>query len=274
MLAGLHQNDGVNLQSASEHIMKSGSFSTPETAVHRRLRKLYDQLWASAIGRIRAGTIEQDPVLKAGLMDQRRGLTLIARPSQTVRKSVVSFIRELRRVEPDQYYYSPFEIHLTVLSMFTATSDYKRYLRQQDAYLAAVDEETKGIHPFRIRFEGITASPSAIMVQGFFETEELRKLRNTLRHQLRVRGLSEGLDARYRLQTAHMTVARFRAPLRNSQTFANVLEGARRKSFGTTKCSSLLLVQNDWYMSKHTTVPLKRYALPSMSPNCSPTEFW
>jgi hypothetical protein len=72
------------------------------SVVHRRLQKRYDQLWLHALGPIRTGAIELDPILRAGVKDRRRGLTIIARPSLTVRRSVSLFLRELRRIEPDR----------------------------------------------------------------------------------------------------------------------------------------------------------------------------
>jgi 2'-5' RNA ligase len=98
------------------------------------------------------------------------------------------------------------------------------------------------------------------MIQGFFETDELHELRDRLRRQLRLRSLEKGVDERYRLQTAHMTVVRFRTPLRHAGRFAAALEQARRRPFGITAVRSFILVENDWYMSRHTTVSLKRYS--------------
>jgi 2'-5' RNA ligase len=237
------------------------------TPVHRRansvrgrLRRLYDQLWSSAFGRIRAGKVDVDPILKAGVPDRRRGLTVIARPSAGNRRSVAVFLRELRRLEPDQYYYTPSEFHLTVLSLFTATTDYKVLFAEKKRYIAAVNVALSGAAPIRITFEGITASPGAVMVQGFFEVNQLGRLRDSLRRQLRLYGLETGIDERYRLQTAHMTVVRFRVPLRSKERFAKALEGARQRAFGGMTIASFSLVENDWYMSRRNTVTLKRYS--------------
>ncbi len=98
------------------------------------------------------------------------------------------------------------------------------------------------------------------MIQGFFETNSLHELRDRLRRQLRHHGLEKGIDQRYRLKTAHLTVVRFRAPLRHSEQFAQVLEQARCRPFGATTVGRFMLVENDWYMSRRTTVILKRYA--------------
>jgi 2'-5' RNA ligase len=233
---------------------------TKRGSLHR-LRKRYDDLWSAAIGKIRTGKIESDRVLGAGLMDRRRGLTLIARPSADVRKKVMTFLRELRRLESDQYYYAASDLHLTILSLFGAMTKPARFLVHLEKYVAAVDSVLRQVGPIQIKFAGVTASPGAIMIQGFPDIDALNQIRDTLRHQLRVRGLTGGLDLRYRLETAHMTIARFRARLRDSKHFAAVLEHARHHSFGSTTIKSLSLVTNDWYMRHQTLETVRRYRL-------------
>jgi hypothetical protein len=124
-----------------------------------------------------------------------------------------------------------------------------------------VDSSLKKIAPIRLAFEGVTASAGTVMIQGFFENSALNDLRDALRSQLRVCGLASGLDQRYRLETAHMTVIRFRAPLCDGERFATSLEMARRQSFGATTVRNLSLVKNDWYMSHRATETVKRYRL-------------
>jgi len=172
---------------------------------------------------------------------------------------VALFLREIRRLEPDQYYYSPSEFHLTILSLFTATENFLPFCAQKERYIAAVDSAVQKTSPVRIIFKGITASSSAVMIQGFFETQKLNRLRDRLRRQLGARGLGKGIDQRYRLQTAHMTVVRFCAPLRHPEAFAQALEQARRRTFGAMAVRRFYLVQNDWYMSRRITSTLKRY---------------
>jgi 2'-5' RNA ligase len=238
-----------------------------KTDIRRRLQKRYDNLWSTAIGKIRMGKIESDRVLADGLVDRRRGLTLIARPSVEVRKKVATFLRELRRLEQGQYYYARADLHLTILSLFTATTAHKRFLVHTEKYLAAVKSALQKTGPMRIEFVGITMSPGAIMIQGFPDSNALNNLRDHLRQQLRIRGLTKGLDVRYRLETAHMTVARFRVPLRDGKHFATVLARSRRRPFGFMTIKNLSLVTNDWYMTHQTIKPLNRYLLAAKGPN-------
>ena len=246
--------------------LNSGLIAPKDTGLARRLetkrlQARYDDLWSASVGLLKAGKLELDPILEARLPDQRRGLTVIARLSSVVRGRVVVFLRQLRHLEPDQHYYAPSELHLTILSLFTATVDYEPLFAQKAQYVDAVDAALKNVAPIHIHFEGVTLSPSTVMIQGFFETNALNELRDSLRVQLGVRGLAEGLDRRYRLETAHMTVARFRAPLRDSERFVVALDQARRRSFGCLRISSLSLVSNDWYMTHNATKTIKRYRL-------------
>jgi len=223
------------------------------------LQKRYDLLWAAAIRKIFKGLVELDPVLQAGKPDQRRGLTIIGRPAAAVARSVSAFLNELKQLEPDQYYYAAPEFHITILSLFTATKHFRRFFDQKDRYINAVARVLKEFKPIHINFEGITASPGTVMIQGFVEAGRLNELRNRLRRQLRTHGLAEGLDQRYRLQTAHMTVVRLREPFGNARRFAAALEAARQRPFGKTTLTKLLLVQHDWYMSQRVTKTLKTY---------------
>lgn len=232
-----------------------------ENDSRRRLQDRYDRMWSESIEKLRRGKIDIDAVLAAVKPDQRRGLTVVARPLANVRQRVAAFLRELRQLEPDQYYYAPSEFHLTVLSLFTATKEHARFFARKKEYIAAVDSVLRRAAPIRIQFDGVTASCAAIMIQGFCENEELNRTRDALREELRRRDLAEGLDIRYRLETAHMTVVRFRAPLRNSAKLALALEQARTRNFGATKVAAMHLVKNDWYMSRKTLEPIKRYRL-------------
>jgi 2'-5' RNA ligase len=225
------------------------------------LRERYDRLWSATIGTIRAGTVDTDPVLAVGTPDRRRGLTLIAWPSLNVRRRVAAFLDQLREIEPEQHYYAPSELHVTVLSLFTATVDHESLLAQTGRYVSALDPVLRNVLPIRIGFEGVTATAGAIMIQGFIEDDTLNDARDALRRQLRVHGLAEGVDGRYRLETAHVTVARFRSRLRDGARLAALLERARRRSFGATQIRSVSLVENDWYMTRRVTRTVKRYRL-------------
>jgi 2'-5' RNA ligase len=239
----------------------NSSRQVPAGSPRDELRRRYDHLWNSVGERIRRGEIELDPLLAARKPDRRRGLTLIARPAVEVRRRVLEFLRRLRRLEPEQHYYLASELHVTVLSLFTATARPGPFFARQRDYRAAVDAAVRGAGPMRFEFRGVTASPGSILVQGFFDTEELNRLRDRLRQELNARGLGAGVDQRYRLETAHLTAVRFRAPLRQAGRLAEVLERSRDRSFGRAEVRSLALVRHDWYMTRRVQEVVERYGL-------------
>lgn len=230
-----------------------------ESPFHRRLRARYEALWADAIKGIGRGEIERDPVLEARAPDTRRGMTVIARPSAGVARRATDVLRDLRRLEPDQYFYAGSELHVTVLSLFTASADYEPLFARRADYTAAVDAALMEVHPVQLSFEGITASRASVMIQGWFETNALDIMRERLREELRRQGLSKGVDERYRLETAHMTVLRFRAKLREPERFADRLREVRDRCFGEMTTERFALVEHDWYMSRRVTRVLKSY---------------
>jgi 2'-5' RNA ligase len=232
-----------------------------ESATHKRLIGCYDRLWTEAPRRIRTGRPDLDPVLQARLPDRRRGLTSIVRPAADVRRHVGKFLRELRSIEPAQYYYSAADLHVTILSLFTVTVRPEPFLARRAEYVSAVDAALRSVPPFRIEFRGVTATPGTVLIQGFRDKTEFNDLRDGLRRQLRLRSLTEGLDRRYRLETAHMTVVRFRARLRDTDRFLAPFERSRHRGFGVIRIQTLSLVQNDWYMTRQALGIIRHYRL-------------
>jgi 2'-5' RNA ligase len=226
------------------------------------LAERYTRLWDSSIAAIRAGDVEIDPYLSSGQVDTRRGYTLIVRPSPPVKERIASFLEDLRRIDPHQYYYDPADLHVTFLSLFTATVDYQRFFAQTERYLAACKAAAlQALPPFTLEFSGVTASRGAVIVQGYPQDGSLNAARDRLREELRVRGLGEGLDTRYRLETTHITALRFRSPLRAAQEFSCALEKFRQTPFGAARITSLDLVSHDWYMARKHVHLIQRFQI-------------
>ena len=191
----------------------------------------------------------------------RRGATLLIRPSAAAAEAVAQTLAELQALESDQYYYAPGELHLTVLSLFTGTPEPEPYLAQLPLYRRAVDEVFAATPPFTLNFDGLTASPAAVLVQGYPAGPELEHLRAALRTAIQAVGLGHNLDRRYRITTAHMTAARFCRPLRDPRSFAAALQSLRRRPFGPSPVNAIHLVENDWYMSHDCVHLLHTYPL-------------
>lgn len=225
----------------------------------------YDAMHAAAVGRLAHGDAELD-LLIDDPRDDRRGLTLLARPPAHVTAALEQVMADFRRSEPTQYYYPAADIHVTVLSIISCYRGFTLATVDPAAYVGAVGEIVRGAPPFRIRFAGLTASPGGIIVQGFPEGGGLETLRERTRSYFQNAGLQQSIDHRYSIQTAHSTIVRFRHPVRNPARLLATIEAYRRCFIGTFAVDAVELVYNDWYQKSTNTVLLKKYTLGPPTP--------
>lgn len=235
--------------------MSADSPPSPDLQAH------YAAMWERAHGAIAAGDIDVDARLAAG-SDPRRGLTLIARPGPALAARFDALLATLAGAEPAQYRHPLADMHVTILSLFTVTDRPEAGLARLDDYRAAVHAALAGAPPFEIDFHGITLSRGAVLACGFPRGAALQELRERLRSELHARGLGASLDQRYRLVTAHATLLRFAAPLRQPSRFAALLDSLRREPLGSMRVEALELVINDWYMSSGSLDRLELLRLP------------
>jgi 2'-5' RNA ligase len=233
----------------------------------RELRGHYDAMWQESWPRVHIGDVVYDTQLTDKGGDRRRGLTVIARFQPSVIERLGNMLEILSAIEPYQYYYPLADIHLTILSLFTATEHYQSQLDRLDSYRDAVVMTLKSSHSFMVDAVGLTLSRSAVLVQGFPHDTTLNNMRDRLRTALVSRGLDRSLDQRYRLFTAHSTLLRFTRPLQAPEKFCSALAGFRNEFFGTSTISSLDLVINDWYMSSETLKKIEIYHLEQRPPS-------
>jgi 2'-5' RNA ligase len=226
------------------------------------LQHRYDEIWQEAQPALAAGAITRDAHLPDKAQDRRRGATLLIRPDAAVLPRIAEVLAELKRIEPDQYFYDPAELHVTVLSLFTGTEQPEPYLAQLPRYRRAIDQVIAAVPRFSLHFDGLTASPAAILVQGYPDGSQLHDLREALRAAVHAAGLGHNLDQRYRIATAHMTAVRFCRPLRAAARLAATLQSLRRHDFGPSPVTQIHLVRNDWYMSQDQVHLLHTYTLP------------
>jgi len=235
------------------------------------LAQVYADLWRPARAAFLRNAGQIDPLLQSGAADARRGLTVIFRPQPAVAARVGAWLAEMAPDEPAQYYYTPAQLHVTVLSLFTATPDFGPYFARLPRYLAALDAALATLPPFAVAFRGVTASPSTVMVQGFPDDHTLERARAALRTAIAAAGLGGDLDRRYRLVTAHLSALRLRVPLTDPAGFVARLDRARHLDFGVTQVDEVLLVANDWCMTPGVVEVVRRYPLTSTQPVCAIT---
>jgi 2'-5' RNA ligase len=222
---------------------------------------IYEKLWQQAALAFDSGAVRLDAFLKNQAGDTRRGVTLVARLDASVCARVKCFLDEIAAVAPQQHFYQPAEFHLTVLSVIPGSVSWRQPAQRLPDHLAALAEVLKGRPPFSVEFRGMTASPEAVMIQGFPEGNALAKLRDDLRAALAGRGLGENLDRRYKIATAHLTVVRFATPLQDWRPLKALLAANRHRDFGTTCFRAVQLIHGDWYASANTVRMLCEYPL-------------
>ncbi len=220
----------------------------------------YDQLFAQSSQQNRQYNVKTDPLLDTTNED-RRGITLLLRPDSNLHPAIQAFLGELQRLAPSQYYYPTTDFHLTVLSIISCYPGFQLSQITIGDYVRRIQMALTDIAPFEIRLQGVSLSPSAVLLQGFVPSDQLNHIRQQLRLHFTDSGLQQSIDSRYRLATAHSTVVRFRQPLTQVDAFLALLETYRHTLFGTWRVEALYLVYNDWYQRDSRVQTLHRFPL-------------
>ena len=222
---------------------------------------IYKTLWNDAVAAFEQGQPHIDPHLSDKANDPRRGVTLVFRPSPSVRDAVAAFTGRLAAVCPGQHLYQPEELHVTVLSIISGTEHWRREMERLHACLPSIRKALANHHPFKINFRGVTASPGSVLIQGFPHDEALANIRNDLRAAFAQNGFGDMLDRRYKISGAHMTAMRFGKPCTDLKPLLTFLKSSREIPFGETEVTNLQLIFNDWYASAETVRVLEEYRL-------------
>ena len=219
---------------------------------NHEVKQVYADLWRQSISRIKTNQCETDLLIRR-TDDSRRGLTTLFRPNYEISAAIECVLDKVKQLEPTQYFYPRSDLHLTILSIITCRENFQRNAERDAEYMEIISECAKNIRPPCIRFIGITASPSCLMIQGFPLDNNLRELRENLRNKFRRSNLPHSIDSRYPIKTAHLTVMRFQEPLIRAPEFVRLLEQHRTHEFGTQTMSTLEFVSNDWYLRNSLT---------------------
>ncbi|WP_406844124.1 2'-5' RNA ligase family protein [Flavobacterium soyae] len=193
--------------------------------------------------------------------DSRFGITFLLRPSEKIKTNIQLFLKELKAVEPNQYYYPDSDIHITVMSIISCYESFSLDKINVEDYINIIQNSLADLGEIKIEFRGVTASNSAIMIQGFPSGETLNNLRNKLRENFRNSTLEQSIDSRYSISTAHSTVMRFTEELQNPKELIEVVEQFRDYTFGEFTADKLELVFNDWYQRAENTIHLEDFLI-------------
>lgn len=223
--------------------------------------KIYEKLWSDAVSVFEMGQPKLDPYLPGKANDLRRGVTLVFRPAANVRDGVMDFVARLKRISPEQYFYRPEELHVTVLSIFSGTKLWKQELQRVQRCQPIIGDALKAQLPFKINFQGVTASPDSVLIQGFPLDDGLETIRTALRDSFAREGFGDMLDRRYKVVAAHITIMRFCRPCPDMKPLLTFLKENRRTDFGQCEIDRLELVLGDWYGSEDKVTTLEEYQL-------------
>ncbi|UAB83987.1 mutarotase [Zunongwangia sp. SCSIO 43204] len=224
------------------------------------LTEHYNELYESSIRMIENEDYKTDLLIDSP-NDRRFGITLLIRPPENIKNRIQVFLKDLQQVDSSQYYYPSSDIHITVMSIISCYEGFQLDQILIPNYIDLIKESLSGIDRFEIKYKGITASDSGIMIQGFPENEILNKLRNNLRIKFKNSDLEQSIDKRYSIQTAHSTAVRFRRKLQNKNEFLKIIESYKNADFGSFEIKELELVFNDWYQRERNSKLLEKFRI-------------
>lgn len=224
------------------------------------LTEHYNQLYKKSSKAILTEQYKLDPQIN-NPSDSRFGLTLLIRPSETIKANIQLFLEEIKVIEPNQYYYPDSDIHITVMGIISCYEGFTLDQINIPEYIDLIEQSLVELDQIEIEFRGLTASPSAIMIQGFPTDESLNIFRNKLRESFKNSTLEQSIDSRYTIAAAHSTVMRFQEKLENTKQLIQVAEKFRDYNFGKFQVKKLELVYNDWYQRERNTIHLADFNL-------------
>ena len=185
-----------------------------------------------------------DDFLKNVKNDNRMSLVLLIRISPEISDKIEECISELKNIEPNLYYYPKSDFHITVIDILKGEEN-REIPTNINEYIECIKICASQIKPFKIIFNGLTASDNAIMVKGYYE-QELQKFRESLRKLLRERSLP--LQERYETISCHITIMRVPNKVDKPKELIKIIE--KDKNFGILEVNSMELSFHNWYDTK------------------------
>ena len=224
------------------------------------LKEHYSELYKESVKKISSGKYEIDNLIDSK-SNKRFGITLLVRPSNEVKAKIEKLTIELKKAEPNQYYYPNSDIHITVMSIISCYDDFNIENIELSKYIELIKKCLPNKKNIEINFKGLTASNSCIMLQGFMNNNVLNEIRDNLRFEFKKSELEQSLNKRYSIQTAHSTIVRFRNHLNEKENFLKIIDKYADFNFGTFEIKKIELVYNDWYQRKELVKKLYEFKI-------------
>lgn len=211
-----------------------------------------EQLYASIAARGRPALLKggmADRLLACPEQDTRMSVALVLRPPEPVGRAVEECLKQMRSVHPELYYYPAQDLHVTVLDLLAGRPGLVCPPELAEGYAQVIRQAAAQVPPIPVRFAGLTASDSAVMVKGY-PGPELEALRQGVRAALRGQGLP--LEERYETRSCHLTAVRFPCPAEDPPGLVRRLEEWAELPFGKCTIGKIEITYHNWYDSKKT----------------------
>ncbi len=176
--------------------------------------------------------------------DNRMAVALVIRIAENVSAEIEKYLNEVRKTEPELYFYPKQDLHITVLDVLRGIP-YRKIPGNINDYIRCIAQAAQKVNAFDIEFNGTTASDNALLACGYYEYG-LEQLRQLLRQSFSDNNLA--LEERYETFSSHITLARIPKKLNNPKEFVDLIQKPRY--FGTMRVSSIKLMYHNWYDSE------------------------
>jgi 2'-5' RNA ligase len=208
---------------------------------------LYSNIHAEGVKALRDGKENIDYYLRRMEQDSRRGLALLVNLSGHISNNFGFLVKEMKAIEPKQYYYPETDLHMTVLDLISASANCHIDEDLKNKAMQIINFAILDSKPFEIEFRGIVLSNGAILIKGYY-SEGLSELRDNIRRLAPQYDFE--LKERYQSISAHVTIGRFASKLENPEIFIRKIEAYRDYPIGVIQVNQLELVIHDWYNSR------------------------
>ena len=226
---------------------------------NQELTAIYDKIWQNAKPRIQKQQLELDPYRSKGLVDPRRGLTLLIDFATVATPEILKLLKEAQKIEPNQSWYAKENLHLSLYSLIDFDDqDEEKVLSFEflQKYQKVIEEAVSDFPAFEVSLKGITAGSGAVLVQGFSDGW-LQKLRDRINQAL----IKHNLPLYNRTILNHISILRYSKPITNVSNFCDFIAANRDKPLGKVFIKAVKFVKNDWYNSPDKTRLIKEYNL-------------
>lgn len=212
-------------------------------------QRLYDDLAQEGSRALASGEVSVDSHIGKLASDNRRGLTLIARLSEAAASSIEEVLADLKQAGADLFCYNQDRLHFSILSLVPASEAFDSSTFDRGAYTRCLRPVLGRFGAFALELRGVCATRTGVIAKGFPCDHTLDAIRDAAREALRVAGLGDQVDKRYRLRGAHVTIARYTRKA-DFEPLCARLNRQTERALGCVEVSSLELVVNDFFLSR------------------------